>query len=249
MHQSAGLSLFAFCIEAREPQLEVQGSADCQRPLNPLLAAGTAPGLRSARLGSATAGPLLPRPAVRARGERPAPGRSALGCPGARSGTRGRGGAPGGRHQGGEALDAVFRGSRQRPGGSGQRGHSAGLRRVRRGTCVRAGGPSPVPAAGHRSAPPQNPGHLLIIFLRGRGIDPSIPHCPPGAPFPVREGAGAGLGAEDRRRLERSGGAARFEPRQRHLSSTGLRQMSKHFTPSLSWASCCQLSGGKHKSW
>lgn len=24
----------------------------------------------------------------------------------------------------------------------------------------------------------------------------------------------------------------------------GLRQMSKHFTPSLSWANCCQLSGG-----
>ncbi|XP_038004469.1 collagen alpha-1(III) chain-like [Motacilla alba alba] len=179
-------------------------------------------------------------------------------------GTRGRGGAPGGRDQGGGAPDAVLRGSRQRPGGSGQRGGSAGLRRARRGTCGRAGGPSPVPAAGHPSAPPQRPGHLLIIFLRARGIDPSIPHARPGvreplkfanpallphplpphsacgpglinlihlelivftfasppAPLAVREGAGAGPGAEERRRLERSGGAARFEPRQRHLSST-----------------------------
>ncbi|XP_051657823.1 translation initiation factor IF-2-like [Manacus candei] len=255
-----------------------QGSADCQRPLNPLLAAGAAPGHGTARHGT---GHPPGRSSRAAPGERPAPGRSARELPlPARTGTRGRGGAPAGRGEGGRgsAGRGGPRGTRQHPGGSGRRGGSAGLRRARR-RYLRAGG-RPFPRAGrgpslrspaapraltdyfgrgtgHRSlrSPPQparrcespaslqaprrspptplpaphsacQPGlinliHLeLIVFTFVSSSPPTSPPPPSCPPFPSGRGLGPGRGpwsGSGWRGAER----LRFEPRQRHLSSTG----------------------------
>ncbi|XP_074407348.1 uncharacterized protein LOC141730824 [Zonotrichia albicollis] len=147
--------------------------------------------------------PPAPRPgSARLGSTRPPPARSAPCAPAAsalpRGGVPGAAPEPGPAPGGAGELQAA--GSREgerrtrysgRAGSARQGAGSAGLRRARRGTCGRAGG-RPFPRAGHRSAPPRRPGHLLIIFLRGQGIDPSIPHARPEPPFPSRAGGGWG---------------------------------------------------------
>ncbi|RLW01268.1 hypothetical protein DV515_00008090, partial [Chloebia gouldiae] len=112
---------------------------------------------------------------------------------------------------------------------------------------VPAGGRAALPPCRPRVAAPQRPGHLLIILLRGRGIDPSIPHARPevrepckfanpalplhlppaafGPPFPFGRGLGPVRGP--RRGGGWSGAAERLGPnldsaisRPQHLRST-----------------------------
>ncbi|KAM4767568.1 uncharacterized protein ACIQIH_013430 [Cyanocitta cristata] len=233
MHQSAGLSLFAFCIEHKSIAtgklcgLSVRAQLTVSARLTPSWP--PAPRLASAWLGLARLGHRRPAPPDRTApcapaGERPAPGRAAPELPRARPGTRGRGGTPCGRDRGGGAPGAVPRGDPAAPGWE-----RAARRQRGAPPCparVPAGG-RPFPRAGRGSSlrSPAAPRSLIDYFLTGTRHRSLHPPLPPGAPLHLREGAGAGPGAEERRRLERSGGAARFEPRQRHLSSTELNSV------------------------